>query len=127
MDHCEIASQLSNTILPQQGFKYLHVLERKMPEYEAGRLFQHPAGRPHPRSLSDINRSTAANDLQPSASFSARKNPQCIPVNTPPIFSRLAPLIWSPLLRLVTKAMSDRLLAGESNASRRRAAVGAHR
>ena len=65
-----------------------------------------------PRSLSDIDRSTAANDLQPSASFSARKNPQCIPANTPPFFPGLAPLIWSPLLRLVTKAMSDRLLDG---------------
>jgi hypothetical protein len=46
------------------------------------------------RSLSDIDRSTAANELQPSASFSALKNPQRIPVNTPPVFPSLAPLIW---------------------------------
>jgi hypothetical protein len=32
-----------------------------------------------PWSLSDIDHSTAANDSQPSASFSARKNPQRIP------------------------------------------------
>jgi hypothetical protein len=64
-----------------------------------------------PRSLSDIDRSTTANDPQPSASFSARKNPQCIPANTPPVFPGLRPRIWPHLLRLVTKAMSDRLLA----------------
>src|SRR3989441_6674274 len=63
------------------------------------------------RSLSDIDRSTAANDPQPSASCSARKNPQCIPANTPPVFPGLRPRIWPRLLRLVTKAMSDRLLA----------------
>ncbi len=62
------------------------------------------------RSLSDIDRSTAANDLQPSASFSALKNPQRIPVNTPPVFPSLRPCIWLYLLRLATKAMSDRLL-----------------
>ena len=67
------------------------------------------------RSLSDIGRSTAVNDLQPSASFSARKNPQCIPANTLPVFSGLRPCIWPRLLRLVTKAMSDRLLAVEKN------------
>src|SRR5467141_3625828 len=64
-----------------------------------------------PRSLSDIDRSTAANDPRPSASFSARKNPQRIPANTPPVFPGLRPRIWPHLLRLVTKAMSDRLLA----------------
>ena len=64
-----------------------------------------------PRSLSDIDRSTAANDLRPSASCSARKNPQRIPVNTPPVFPGLRPCIWPHLLRLVTKAMADRLLA----------------
>ena len=64
----------------------------------------------HSRSLSDIDRSTAANDLRPSASFSAQKNPQCIPVNTPPVFPGLRPRIRPHLLRLVTKAMSDRLL-----------------
>ena len=63
------------------------------------------------RSLSDIDLSIAANDPQPSASFSARKNPQCIPANTPPVFPGLRPRIWSHLLRLVTKVMSDRLLA----------------
>ena len=63
-----------------------------------------------PRSLSDIDRSTAAKDPRPSASCSARKNPQCIPANTPPVFPGLRPRIWSHLLRLVTKAMSDRLL-----------------
>jgi hypothetical protein len=62
------------------------------------------------RSLSDIDHSTAANDPQPSASFSALKNPQRIPVNTPPVFPGLRPCIWPHLLRLVTKAMSDRLL-----------------
>jgi hypothetical protein len=55
-----------------------------------------------PRSLSDIDLSTAVNDLRPSASFSARKNPQCIPVNTPPVFSGLRPCNWPHLLRLVT-------------------------
>jgi hypothetical protein len=67
------------------------------------------------RSLSDIDRSTMANDPQPSASFSARKNPQCISANTLPVFSGLRPCIWPRFLRLVTKAMSDRLLAVEKN------------
>src|SRR5437899_2605564 len=62
------------------------------------------------RSLSDIDRSTAANYPRPAASFSARKNPQCIPVNTPPVFPGLRPRIWPHLFRPVTKAMSDRLL-----------------
>ena len=53
-------------------------------------------------SLPDIDRSTVANDLWPSASFSARKNPQCIPANTPPVFPGLRPCIWPHLLRLVT-------------------------
>jgi hypothetical protein len=64
----------------------------------------------HSRSLSDIDRSTAANDLQPSASFSARNHPQRIPLNTPSVVPGLAPLIWPHCFRLVTKAMSDRLL-----------------
>jgi hypothetical protein len=50
------------------------------------------------------------NDLRPSASCSARKNPQCIQANTPPVFPGLQPRIWPYLVRLVTKAMSDRLL-----------------
>jgi hypothetical protein len=62
------------------------------------------------RSVYDIDRSTAANDPRPSVSFSARKNPHRIPANTPPIFLCLQPRIWPHLLRLVTKAMSDRLL-----------------
>ena len=57
-----------------------------------------------PRSLSDIDRSTAANDPRPSASFSARNNPQPIPANTSPVFPGLRPLIWPHLLRLVTNA-----------------------
>src|SRR6185503_7895867 len=36
-----------------------------------------------PQELSDIDRSTAANDPRPSASFSTRKNAQRIPANTP--------------------------------------------
>jgi len=63
------------------------------------------------RSLPDIDPSTVANDLRPSTSFSARKKPQCIPANTPPVFPGLRPRIWPHLLRLVTKAMSDRLLS----------------
>ena len=63
-----------------------------------------------PRSLSDIDLSTAANDLQPSASCSARKNTQHIPANTPPDFPGLWARIWPHLLGLVTKAMLDRLI-----------------
>jgi hypothetical protein len=62
------------------------------------------------RSLSDMDHSTAANDPRPSASFSARNNPQCIPVNTPPVVPGLRPRIWPHLLRHVTKVMSNRLL-----------------
>jgi hypothetical protein len=50
-----------------------------------------------------IDVATAANDLQASASFSARKNPQRIPANTPPVFSSLRPRICPHLVRLVTK------------------------
>ncbi len=53
-------------------------------------------------SLSGIEHSTAANDQRPSASFSARKNPQRISANTPSVFHGLAPLIWPHLFRLVT-------------------------
>ena len=72
----------------------------------------YPSLRFVPRSLSDIDRSTAVNDLQPSASFSALKNPQCISANTPPVSPGLRPRTWLHLLRLVTKVMSDRLLVG---------------
>ena len=64
----------------------------------------------HSRSLSDIDLSTAANDPRPSASCSARKNPQRILANTPPGFPGLRPRIWPHLLRLATKVMPDRLL-----------------
>ena len=37
------------------------------------------------RILSDVDCSTLVNDLRPSASFSARTNPQCIAANTPPV------------------------------------------
>ncbi len=53
-------------------------------------------------SLSDSDLSTAANDPRPSASFSARNNPQRIPANTPPVFPGLRPRSWPHLLRLVT-------------------------
>jgi hypothetical protein len=56
------------------------------------------------RSLSDIDRSTAANDSQASTLFSATKNPQRIPANTPPVFRGLWPRICLPLLRLVTNS-----------------------
>ena len=62
------------------------------------------------RSLSDIDRSTTVDDPRPSASYSARKNLQCIPANTPPVFPGLRPRIWPHLLRLATKAMWNRLL-----------------
>ena len=51
-----------------------------------------------------MDRSTAANDPRLSASFSARKNPQRIPVNTPPVFPGLRPCISPHLLRLVTNS-----------------------
>jgi hypothetical protein len=63
-----------------------------------------------PRSLSDIDLSTAANDPQPSASCSARKNTQRIPTNTPPDFPGLWPRIWPHLIVLLTKARLDRLI-----------------
>jgi hypothetical protein len=43
--------------------------------------------------------------------FSAPTNPQRIPVNTPPVSRGLRSCICQRLIRLVTKAMSDRLLA----------------
>ncbi len=54
------------------------------------------------RSLSDVGLSTAANELRPSASFSAQKNLQCIPANTPPVFPSLRPRTRPHLLRLAT-------------------------
>ena len=73
-----------------------------------------------PRSLSDTDLSTTANDPRPSASFSARKNPQRIPANTPPVFPGLRPRIWPHLLRLVTngnvgQAPSGRLIEVRSD------------
>src|SRR5688500_11442489 len=78
--------------------------------------------------------SAAANDLQSSASFSARNSPgrltisaartnmvrlirrtmrpQRIPANTPAVFSRLRARICQHLLCLATKDDSDRLLSG---------------
>ena len=56
-------------------------------------------------SLSDSDLSTAANDPRPSASFSARNNPQRIPANTPPVFPGLRPSSWPHLLRLVTNGI----------------------
>ena len=38
-----------------------------------------------------MNISTAANDPRPSVSFSALKNPQRIPANTPPVFPGARP------------------------------------
>src|SRR5215813_9098043 len=43
-----------------------------------------------------------ANDLQVFASFTARKKPQRIPANTPPVFSSLRPRIYQQLLCLAT-------------------------
>ena len=63
------------------------------------------------RSLADIDLSTTANDLRAPASFSSRKDHRCIPANTPPVYPGLRPRIWLSLLRLVMKAMSDRLPA----------------
>ena len=79
-----------------------------------------------PRSLSDIDRSTAANDPRSSASFSAQKNPQRIPASTLPVFPGLRPRIWSCLLRLATKAMSDRLLIWTSLSSSSSCHCGRH-
>jgi hypothetical protein len=61
--------------------------------------------------LSGIDHSSATNDDHASTLFSTSKTPQRIPVNTPPVFRSLRLRICLALLRLVTKAMSDRLLA----------------
>ena len=58
----------------------------------------------HPRNLSDIAHSTAANNAQASALFSTPKNPQRIPANTPSVFLGLRSRICPRLLRLVTNA-----------------------
>ncbi|ULA58054.1 MAG: Signal peptide peptidase SppA [Nitrospira sp.] len=55
-----------------------------------------------PRSLSGIDRSAVANELRPSASFSALHNPQCTSANTSPVLSGLRPCTWPHLLRLAT-------------------------
>lgn len=46
-----------------------------------------------------MDRSLAANDLKPSASFPALKNPQRIPVNPPQVFQGLWPCIWLLLVK----------------------------
>src|SRR5205807_5829916 len=48
--------------------------------------------------------------LRSSASFSAQKFLQLVPANTPPVIRGLWPRNCLSLLRLVTKARSDRLL-----------------
>jgi hypothetical protein len=79
----------------------------------------------------DIDRSAVAIDLWSSASFSARKIPQRIPANTPPVIRGLRPRNCLSLLHLVTKARSGRLLgeneseqdAVDRNYERRRASM----
>src|ERR1041384_5870829 len=63
------------------------------------------------RSLSESCHSTAANDPQASALFSAQNIPQRIPANTPPDVSSLRPCICQQLLCLATKDYSEPLLA----------------
>ena len=46
-----------------------------------------------------MDHSPAENGLKPSASFSALKNPQRIPVSTPPVFQGLWPRIWLLLVK----------------------------
>ena len=67
----------------------------------------------HPRSLSDIAHSIAivANNAQASALFSAPNDLQRIPPAMLPVFRGLRSRICQRLIRLVTNAMSDRLLA----------------
>ncbi len=62
------------------------------------------------RHLPDSDRSTAAHDRRPPALFSARNNPHCNPVTTPPVVPGLRPRSRTPLARLVTKVMSNRCL-----------------
>jgi len=54
------------------------------------------------RILSDVDCSTVASDLRPSASFSAPINPQSMTANTPRNFPGLWSRSWPNLLRLVT-------------------------
>jgi hypothetical protein len=46
-----------------------------------------------------MDRSPAANDLKPSASFSVLNNPQRIPVNPPQVFQGLWPCSWLLLVK----------------------------
>ena len=57
-----------------------------------------------PRSLSDIDLSTTANDGRASAMFSVPKNSHRIPANTPPVFRRARSRICLSLPRLVTSS-----------------------
>ena len=61
----------------------------------------------HPRSLSDIAHSTAANNTQAAALFSTPKNLQRIPANTAPVFRGLRSRICPCLLRLVTNVNAE--------------------
>jgi hypothetical protein len=47
-----------------------------------------------------MDRSPAANDLKPSASFPALKSPQRIPANPPQVFQGQWPRIWLLLVKL---------------------------
>src|SRR5437879_9152051 len=62
------------------------------------------------RSLSDSDCSTAANDPRSSASFLARKNPQGIPANRPPVFPGLRLAYGQISFASSRTAMSERLL-----------------
>ncbi len=57
-----------------------------------------------PRSLSDSDLSTAANNAPASAFFAAPNNPHRIPANTPPVVQGLRQRICLPFLRLVTNS-----------------------
>ena len=71
------------------------------------------------RSLSDIELSTAANDVPASALFSAPKNPQRIPVNTTPVFRGLRPCICQYLLHFVTNGNAGQAPRNESRSAMR--------
>jgi len=59
-----------------------------------------------------MNISTAENDPRPSVSFSALKNPQRNPANTPPVIPGPRPYIWPYLHRLVTNGNVGQILGG---------------